>query len=370
MIRTFVAIQRLDPGYKWDHALSFRLSPPLDLDGSSAVNAFHERLQANLAALPGVAGVGAVSHLPFDNIPNWGNPYFVAAGQDPSTAPFADFRSVSPGYLEAIGANLLEGRFFAEADREGSQPVVIVDDLLARRSWPGESAIGKKISVDPSVSGIAERRVWATVIGVVHHMRIRSLVEDLTDQVYFSIRQAARQTTYVVKTTGDPALFVGAVRARIREVAPQTPVYDIHPLEQNLLAARSGQRFTMLLAIAFSTVAVSLAFVGVFGLMSYMVNTRRYEFGVRLALGAHSSHILRLVVREGLLLIMIGLSIGVIIAVTVAQYLQSQLFGVAAFDVSTYLIAMAVITLACSLASWLPARTAAASNALHVIRAE
>jgi predicted permease len=371
MIRTFVAIQNLDPGYKWDHTLSFRLSPPRDVsDSSAAVNAFHERLQARLAAVPGVAGVGAVSHLPFDNIPNWGNPYFIAAGQDPSTAPFADFRSVSPGYLETIGAHLVEGRFFTEADRAGGQPVVIVDDLLARKSWPGESAIGKKISVDPSVSGIAERRTWATVVGVVRHMRIRSLVEDLTDQVYFSIRQAARQTTYVVKTTGDPATLVGAVRARIREVAPQTPVYDIHPLDQNLLAARSGQRFTMLLAIAFATVAVVLAFVGVFGLVSYMVNTRRYEFGVRLALGAHSAHILRLVVREGLLLIMIGLSIGVIIAVMVAQYLQSQLFGVAAFDVSTYLIATAVILVACSFASWLPARTAAASNALDVIRAE
>src|SRR5262249_28568252 len=150
----------------------------------------------------------------------------------------------------------------------------------------GESAIGKKISLDPSVSGIAERRMWATVIGVVRHMRIRSLVEDLTDQGYFSIRQAPRQTTYVVKTTADPAALVAAVRARLRDVAPQAPVYDIHPLDQNLLAARSGQRFTMLLAIAFAAVAVALAFVGVFGVVSYMVNTRRYEFGVRLALGA------------------------------------------------------------------------------------
>jgi putative ABC transport system permease protein len=148
MIRTFVAIQHLDPGYNWEHALSFRLSPPLDVgDSAAAVNAFHERLQGNLAAVPGVAGVGAVSHLPFDNIPNWGNPYFIAAGQDPTTAPFADFRSVSPGYLETIGAHLVEGRFFTEADRDGSQPVVIVDDLRAKKSWPGETAIGKKIAV-------------------------------------------------------------------------------------------------------------------------------------------------------------------------------------------------------------------------------
>lgn len=367
MIRTFVAIQRLDPGYTWDRTLSFRLSPPLQLND---VNTFHAQLQASLAAMPGVAGVGAVSHLPFDNIPNWGNPYFTTPGQDPSTAPFADFRAISPGYFETIGAHVLEGRLFTEADRTGSPPVVIVDDLLAKKSWPGESAVGKRISVDPFVSGVAANRVWATVVGVVRHMRIRSLVEDLTDQVYMPIRQVSRATTYVIKTKDDPAALAPAIRSRIREVAPEAPVYDMHPLEQNLLAARSGQRFTMVLAAAFSVVAVALAFVGVFGLVSYMVHTRRYEFGVRLALGARSNHILWLVLREGMVLVIAGLTIGVVIAGMVAQFLQSQLFGVSAFDISTYAIAIAVITVACSLASWLPARKATAANALDVMRAE
>jgi len=367
MIRTFAAIQRLDPGYSWDHTLSFRLTPPLQM---SDVNTFHVQLQASLAAMPGVAGVGAVSHLPFDDIPNWGNPYFTISGQDASTAPFADFRAISPGYFETVGAHLLEGRLFTEADRPGSPPVVIVDDLLAKRSWPGESAVGKRISVDPFVSGVATNRVWATVVGVVRHMRIRSLVEDLTDQVYMPIRQVPRATTYVVRTTGDPAVLAASIRSRIREVAPQAPVYDMHPLEQNLLAARSGQQFTMVLAVAFAVVAVALAFVGVFGLVSYMVNTRRYEFGVRLALGGRSDHILWLVLREGMILVIAGLTIGVVIAGMVAQLLQSQLFGVSAFDVSTYAIAIAVITAACSIASFLPARKATASNMLDVMRTE
>ena len=367
MIRTFAAIQRLDPGYSWDHTLSFRLTPPLQMND---VNTFHVQLQANLAAMPRVAGVGAVSHLPFDDIPNWGNPYFTISGQDASTAPFADFRAISPGYFETIGAHLLEGRLFTEADRPGSPPVVIVDDLLAKRSWPGESAVGKRISVDPFVSGVATNRVWATVVGVVRHMRIRSLVEDLTDQVYMPIRQVPRATTYVVRTTGDLGVLAASIRSRIREVAPQAPVYDMHPLEQNLLAARSGQQFTMVLAVAFAVVAVALAFVGVFGLVSYMVNTRRYEFGVRLALGARSDHILWLVLREGMILVIAGLTIGVVIAGMVAQLLQSQLFGVSAFDVSTYAIAIAVITAACSLASFLPARKATASNMLDVMRTE
>ena len=367
MIRTFISIQQIDPGYSPVGMLSFRLSPP---SSASDVNAFHKRLQAELAALPGVNGVGSVSHLPFDKIPNWGSPYVVSPDQDPATLRFADYRAVSPGYLETIGAHLLEGRFFTEDE---SRPAVIVDDQVARKSWPGwpqESAIGKRIAVDPSVSGQPERRVWVPVVGVVRHMRIRSLVEDLTDQVYMPIRQVPRPTTYVVKTSGDPADLAGPVRARIREVDAQVPVYDMRPLDEYLVAAKSGQRFTMFLAAAFAVVALVLAFVGIFGLVSYSVNTRQYEFGVRLALGAQSGQILRFVLREGLLLLMAGVAVGIVIAGTVAQFLQSQLFGVTAFDLPTYVIALATISIAGLCAVWLPARHASLSNPLDVIRSE
>ena len=201
-------------------------------------------------------------------------------------------------------------------------------------------------------------------------MRIRSLVEDLTDQVYMPIRQVPRPTTYVVKTSGDPADLAGPVRARIREVDAQAPVYDMRPLDEYLVAAKSGQRFTMFLAAAFAVVALVLAFVGIFGLVSYSVNTRRYEFGVRLALGAQSGQILRFVLREGLLLLVAGVAVGIVIAGAVAQFLQSQLFGVTAFDFPTYLIALATISIAGLCAVWLPARRAALSNPVDIIRSE
>ncbi len=201
-------------------------------------------------------------------------------------------------------------------------------------------------------------------------MRIRSLVEDLTDQVYLPIRQAPRPTTYVVRVAGDPSIAAGPIRSRMRQIAPQAPLYDIHPLEQNLLAARSGHRFTMLLAAAFAAVAVALAFVGVFGLVSYIVSMRRFEFGVRLALGARSTDILRIVFREGLILIVAGLIIGTTFAGTAARLLQSQLFGVGAFDLWTYLISMAIIAAAGAVASWVPGRRAASSNVMDVIRSE
>jgi len=371
LTRTFISIQQLDPGYSSGRILAFRLSPPPAANESQvATNDFHRRMQRELAALPGVTGVGAVSHYPFDNIPNWGSPYLSKEGQDPGTAIFADFRSVSPGYLETIGARLLEGRFFTEADDTRSQPIVIVDDLLAKRSWPGESAIGKRIAVDPAVTGRNDRRRWATVIGVVRHMRFRSLVEDLTDQVYFSIRQVPRPTSYVVRASGDPLQLVAVTRDLVRKIEPRVPVYDVRLLDSYLEAPRSVKRFTMQLAAAFAGVALVLAFVGVYGLVTYSVNTRRYEFGVRLALGARSIQILRLVMREGIVLLVAGLALGIAGAAMAARFLKSQLFGVSAFDVPTYIVALAVIAASGLLASWLPARKASMANPLEVMRAE
>jgi putative ABC transport system permease protein len=335
-------------------------------DSQAAVNALHRRLQAQLAGVPGITGVGAASHLPFDVLSNWGYPYLTMRGQDPATATFSDYRSVSPGYLETIGARLVEGRFFTEADREDSLPVVIVDDLLAQKSWPGETALGKQIAVDPSVSG--KYYSWAKVVGVVRHMRTRSLVQDLSEQVFMPIRLVPRPTSYVVSTAASPADLAPAIRATIHGVDPRIPISEVRPLETYLSRAKSTQRFTMFLAAAFAAVALALAFVGVFGLISYSASTRRYEFGVRLALGAQVGEIIRLVLRESLRLLAAGLIVGVAAAALVASLLESQLFGVTAYDVPTYLAAIVVIVAAGLLASWLPARKASATNPLDVIR--
>jgi predicted permease len=368
MIRTFVSIQRLDPGYKSDRILTFRISQALG--SQEPTNNFHRQFQADLMAIPGVESAGSASHLPFDIIPNWGSPYYIAENQDDTTAPFADYRSVSPGYFETVGARLLEGRFFTEADAENGQPVVIVDDLAASRSWPGSTAIGKRIAVDPSVSGRRDFRIWATVIGVVRHMRIRSLVEDSNDQVYMPIRQVSRPTSYAVRTSGDPAEMAPLVRSLIRRLKPPTPVYDVRPLDRYMMSARSTQRFTMLLATVFAGAALALAFVGIYGLITYSVNTRSHEFGVRIALGALPGQIRVLVLREGLRLVLIGLAAGLAGAAAVAWLLRAALFGVTPYDAPTYGAAITVILLAGLAASFLPARKASAADPLDVIRTE
>src|SRR5262249_38831271 len=152
-----------------------------------------------------------ISHIPFDDSPNWGGAYLWQPGQSESSAVDADYRTVTPGFFEETGVRLLEGRFFNESDDQQGAPVVIVDDLLARRSWPGQSALGQQLITDPNSSG--HPKAPFTVVGVVKHLRVRSVVADLTEQVFFSQRQVLRSPVpYVVKTTGDPGALVPAIR--------------------------------------------------------------------------------------------------------------------------------------------------------------
>ena len=370
MTRSFMEVQRVDPGFRSDRMLSFRIAlPGARYRSAQAFNEFGRRLESELSAMPGVAGVGSVSHLPYDNLPNWGGPYITQPGADDSLAPMADNRAVTPGFFETVGARLVDGRFFTDADDPRSQPVVIVDDQLARRAWPGESAIGKRIASDPASTGHAV--YWATVVGVVHHLRHRSLLEDLGDQVYFAERQIQRNPmAYVVRTSGDPARLSGAVRQLVATLDPQLPAYDVRPLEEYVAGARAAQRFTTIIAAAFAVVALLLAAVGVYGVIAYAMTRRRYEFGVRLALGARPAQVTALVLREGALLAASGLTLGLICAAGAARLLESQLFAVSSGDAASYVGAAAAIGAAALAACWLPARRASAISPLDAIRAE
>ena len=334
-----------------------------------AFNEIGRRLQAELAAVPGVTGVGSVSHLPYDNLPNWGGPYISKPGQDEATAVFSDHRAVTPGLFETVGARLVAGRFFTEDDDTRISPVAIVDDQLARRAWPGESAIGKRIAADPRSTG--HPVFWVTVVGVVHHVRHRSLLEDLTDQVYFAERQIQRNPmAYVVKTSGDPAALASTVRQIVAKLDPQLPAYDMRPLEEYVAGARGAQRFATILAAAFAIVALALAAVGVYGVIAYATTRRRYEFGVRLTLGAQPGQVMALVIREGAVLAAIGLTIGVAGAAIAARLLQSQLFGVTPRDAASYAIAVVAIATAAMAACWIPARRVASITPLDALRTD
>jgi predicted permease len=369
LTRTFAKIQAIDPGFRADGVLTFRVpSATARYPTPLARGALARTLRSALGSLPSVTGVGAASHLPYDSIPNWGGPWSLVEATD-EALPSADYRSVGLGFFETAGVELLSGRFFSETDAPGSEPVAIVDETLARRAWPGASPLGRRLRTDPSSTGAPN--TWVTVVGVVRHVRHRSLVERLNEQVYFPLSQAFRNpVAYLVRTTGEPASLAPAVRAAVRGVDPSLPIYELQPLSDYLERARSVQRFTMILVLAFATSALLLAAIGVYGVIAYLVVERRREFGVRLALGATRGQIGALVLLEGARLVATGAALGLAGAVATSQLLRGLLFGVSATDAITYVVPLPVLALLALAACLWPARQATAADVLEVLRAE
>ena len=368
LVRTFLAMQRVDPGFETDHRLTFRLSVPFGrYRSAAAVNDFSQRFLASVAALPGVTGVGGLSHLPYDDLPNWGGPYLTLPGQDESRAPDADYRAVTSGLFAAIDARVVEGRAFTDADDGSGPAVAIVDDLLASRAWPGQSAVGRTIRIDPGSSGHATAP--ATVVGVVHHLRLRSVVEDLTEQVFIPERQVLRNPlAYVVRTSGDPAALADQVRRAMHDLDPLLPIYDVRLLDSYAADARGRSRFMATLALGMAGIALLLAAIGVYGIVAYGVARRRGEFGVRLALGARPAQIVRLALGDGAAIAGAGVLLGVAGGLLVARLLRAQLYGVSPFDPLTFGAASIALGLAVLAACWIPARRAALVNPGEALR--
>ena len=370
LVRAFSRVQQVNPGFNSANTLTFRVAVPFQRYRSpAAFNTFSREMEQKLAALPGVSAVGAISHLPYDDLPNWGGGYLPEAIADPSTAPSADYRTITPGTLGAMGVRLLEGRNFTEADQDASKAVVIIDERLAQRLWPGRSAVGQRILVDPGSQGVPTAK--ASIVGVVPHLRLRSLVADLTEQVYFPERIVLRNPmAYVVRASRDPAAVAADVRQAIAALDPKLPIYDVRPLDDYVEGAKATRRFTMQLAAGFAIVALALACVGVYGVLAYAVERRRREFGVRLALGATPQRVVVDVMREGLRLALAGCAAGLTLAFVAARLLSAQLYGIRPDDPISYGATLSVLAAAAALACWIPARRATAVSPMDALRAE
>lgn len=323
-------------------------------------------LRARLLALPGVTGVGAVSHLPYDDLPNWATPYRREEAAGAADLASADTRAVTPGLLEALGARRVDGRFFTDADTPESLPVVVVDESLARRMWPGKRAVGQRILGDPWSSGENPPPVTLTVVGVVRHLRHRRPTAELAEQLYFPVQQAPRNPlAYVVRSSADAAALTPRIRQVVAELAPGAPIYDVRPLSDYVASARAARRFIMVLATAFAAAALILAALGVYGVTAYAVALRRRELGLRLALGASRRQVVRLVMGESLRLAGVGLPLGLAVAAVAARLLATQLYGVTPADPVSYAVAVPVLAVAVALAAWLPARRAVRAHPLE-----
>jgi putative ABC transport system permease protein len=366
LLRAFLEVLQVDAGFRTERQLTFRMAIPAGKYGQrDAFNAFAAAIKQRLSVVPGVTGVGAISHIPYDDLPNWGGPFGLTSPVPPDS-PNADLRAISTGLFETLGVRLVEGRFFTDADDDLKSPVAIVDEKVARLLWPGQSALGQRFYARTGI-GLTP----LTVVGVVPHLRVRSLVDELVPQIFVPWRIIQRNPiAFVVRADRGLSLLAGDVRAAVASVDQRVPIYDVRPMEVYVEAARSTRRFTMLLAALFAAAALALTCVGVYGVLAYSVAHRRHEFGVRRALGADGSQVRREVLREGLGFALAGCLGGLAGALLAAQLLQHQLYAVHPRDPITYGAAMALILGGAVLACWIPALRATAISPMDALRTD
>jgi len=369
MVRTLVNIHHVRPGFEPRGVLTFELD--LSRFRRQEELRFVEDWESRVASLPGVEAVGAISHLPLDDYPNWYSAYRPeGVSQINGATLLADHRCATPGYFRAMGAKLIEGRLFDEQDRAGGREVVIVDDLLARSTWPGQSAIGKRIESEHfTPQGIVP--VWGEVVGVVEHVRNHSLSKQLRGEIYIPFEQSPRNhLSFAVRTRVDPLSLAETIRQDLRKRDQELAMSKVRPMTAYIERATAPLNLTTVLASIFAVLALFLAALGIYGLSSYSVSRRLHELGVRMALGATGRQVIALVMREGLRLTIIGVVLGLGGSLLAARYLRALIYGVSALDPLTYALAILVIPAAAILGCWRPARRAASTNPIDAIRNE
>jgi len=363
--RTLSKIEQVHPGFEPQHLLAFQISS--GIPGHAVAD-----WEAQLAALPGVERVGATSHLPLDtDIPNWYSPYRPEGIDENQAATLvSDLRCVTPGYLAAMGARLLEGRYFDQQDRAGGRHVAIVDDVLARTTWPGQSAIGKKIFAE-HVTNNGFKPILSVVVGVVEHLHNHSLTKQVRGQIYMPFEQSPRgPLTFVLRTRVDPISLVPTIRGMLHERSRTAAMAKVRPMTEYVSREISPVSFTAVLATIFGALALLLAATGVYGVFNYQISQRRPEMGIRMALGAHTRDVLRMVLREVGALATAGVLLGAAAALVAARWLGTLLYGVGPFDPLSYGLALLFLPAAALVGGWRPAGRAAAANPAELIREE
>ncbi|MEQ8329249.1 MAG: ABC transporter permease [Longimicrobiales bacterium] len=366
MLRSFVALSSVDPGYDAEEVLTFDVSLPFGRYPSAGErDRVMTELRRRMAAVPGVEAVSAVFPLPLDDDIMNGRYGLEDALSDPSAFRQAAYRTVRPGYFEAMGTPVLEGRTFTEADHADSTLVVVVDELLAQKLWPGESAVGKRMLI----RAITPEPEWVEVVGVVQHQRSETLAADGMEQVFFTDRYfGGFASAWVVRAGLDAALLAPALRGAVDAVDPDLPLASFRRLQSDVDRAMGPTTFALTLIGLFGVIALVLASVGLYGVLAYVVRQRSAEIGVRMAFGAQAESILALVVRQGLGLAGAGLVLGLVVAVPLSGVLEAMLVGVAPTDAVTFVGISAVFAVVALLACWIPARRATRVDPVQALR--
>jgi putative ABC transport system permease protein len=368
MIRSSMRLQQVNPGFERKNLLTLNIALPRQKYLKGQANLFFDQLLERIARLPGVEYAGGVDPLPMSGSDSStgvlieGQPIVPSADR-----PEAGERSVTPGYFQAMRIPLLEGRQFTEQDRADAPYVVVVNEALAHRFFPGQRPLGKRLGLEDD----AGKLLWAEIIGVVGNVKHRSLDAEIKPELYEPYHQSPRNfMSLVVRTAVEPSSMIAAIREQVLFLDRDQPVFEIRTMEELLSKSLAQSRFIMLLLGIFSALAMALAAVGIYGVMAYFVTRRHKEIGIRMALGAQKSDVLKLVLVEGMGLAVIGVALGLAASFALTRIIANLLFGIGPTDPATLIGVSFLLTSVAFLACWIPARRASRADPIVTLRAE
>jgi putative ABC transport system permease protein len=374
MFRSFSQLRQVNPGFNPDHALTLRVSLPVpdgqisEADQDRFVS-FFDRTLTRLSALPGVTAAGATNIIPLDG--NGTDRLIEIEGyvpRDQADMPDADNRQTTPGWFAAMGIPLVRGRLIEPADNKQAARVVVVNETFAKRFFTNSDAIGRRIRLGKLTAEFP----WATVVGVVGDVRGSALDAPPQPTMYWPVAQAhgTPALAIVIRTDGDPGALATAVRGAIAEIDAAQPIYDLQTLDDLVAKSLSQRSFTLALMLLFGVIALLLSAVGIYGVMAFAVTQRTQEIGVRMALGARATDVVKLIVGSGMSLAAIGVGIGLVGAFAITRLLSSLLFGVSPTDIATFGLVSVGLLMVAFLACYLPARRATKVDPLIALRYE
>jgi predicted permease len=367
LVRSWWHVSSIDPGFRTERVLVMEISSPPSVTDPAQRSDLYHRVLEQIQAVPGVESAGIIDDL-FSSNPR--EHTLTVEGDDGAASERLRLArdEISADFFRTLGTPLLRGRFFSIGDRPEAPLVAIINDAMARRSWPGRDPVGRRFKLGQRDSD----GPWYTVVGVVGDMRRQGLERDALPQIFMSLAQnpPSRNVGLFIRTTSsDPLSMVGALRAAVRRVETNAPIYGVAPLEQQLGAYLTQRRFQTSLLIGFSVVALLMAAVGIYGLIQYSVATRTREIGLRIAIGAQRSDVFRMMIREGLMLSLTGVALGLMGAWWLGRAGSSLLFGVTASDPLTFTTVSLLLTAVAIAACYFPARRAMTIDPIVALRA-
>jgi predicted permease len=366
LLRSFVALLAVDPGFRADNLLTLQVQLPRRLSSADARNAFYAELFKRLDSLPGVVSSGGTTRLPLGSTNVSTRVMVEGRAMTPGEMPEVEMRRAVHNYFRAMGTPIIRGRVFGAEDGPKTAPVAVVNQTMARRLWPNEDAVGKRFKM-----GSNPQTPWSTVIGVVGDIRHAGLDVEPAAEFYIWYLQGPPVAPFIVaRTHGDPTAIADSVRAELKALEKDMAVYDMRTMTEVRAASVAERRFILILAIAFGLLALTLAAVGVYGVMALIVSERTQEMGIRLALGAEPMKVLGLVVRQGVTLAAVGIVLGFAAAVALTPMMAGQLYGIAPADPATLAGVPALLLLVAMIACVVPARRAMRVDPVTALRYE